>query len=324
MIDSKTIKQKAIEYGADIVGIGDIKRYEGVSPLHDPRYILPDAECIIGFGFRIPRGIIRAMENKTQSYTYTSLGVKSISEELSETFLLRMAGFIEDDGYEACIQRSTPNIRTRDDFGTNPEVKATRQLVYSESVGPGKPEPDVIINTEQSAVICGLGTYGLRGNVLTPDFGPFQRFVFIITNAPLESDAVMEDSLCDKCMECEEACPGKAITTNEYGNTEYDKWQCSVYYRGAHESNPYLTEDFLRGNPLRDEIISGKKRFSPEEAIAIYDQLKFLPETQYGYVPCLCGMKCDVACYRHLTEKGLITRKFRLGFANERKGDSHE
>lgn len=304
MINSEFIKQKALEYGADIVGIGDINLYEGVSPLHDPRCILPNAKCVIGVGFRIPRGIIKALKNGTQNYTYTSLGVKSISEELCETFLLKMARVIENEGYEACLQRSTPNIRAKDDMGTNPEVIATRQLIHAESVGQGKPAPDVILDFEHSAVICGLGTYGYRGNILTPEFGPFQRFVFIITNAPLETDPVISKSICDECQECAKACPGHAIKKNG----TYDKWQCSVYYRGAHESNPYVNDDFLKDYPERQKILNGDKRFTPEEAVDIYEEMNFLPNTQYGYVPCLCNKACDVACYSHLQKRGLLDK----------------
>jgi len=28
--------------------------------------------------------------------------------------------------------------------------------------------------------------------------------------------------------------------------------------------------------------------------------MNFLPNTQWGYAPCLCGRKCDIACYKHL------------------------
>ena len=51
------------------------------------------------------------------------------------------------------------------------------------------------------------------------------------------------------------------------------------------------------------QILAGEKRFTAEEARAIYPQLKFLPRTQWGSAPCLCGKKCDLACYRHLTGK---------------------
>ena len=105
----------------------------------------------------------------------------------------------------------------------------------------------------------------------------------------------MSESICDKCGACKEACPGKAIT--EEG---LDTWQCSVYYKGAHKSNPFMTEDFLKGHPERETILNGDKRFDAESARTIYPEMKFLPNTQWGYAPCLCGRKCDIACYKHL------------------------
>ena len=91
------------------------------------------------------------------------------------------------------------------------------------------------------------------------------------------------------------ACPGKAIDENGL-----DTWQCSVYYKGAHKSNPFITDEFLKNDPEREAILNGEKRFDAESARKIYGELKFLPNTQWGYSPCLCGRKCDVACYKHL------------------------
>ena len=97
------------------------------------------------------------------------------------------------------------------------------------------------------------------------------------------------------------ACPAKCIDAN----AGLDTWSCSVYYRGALASNPFMTDDFLKDDPDRAKILAGEKRFTAEEARAIYPRLKFLPRTQWGYAPCLCGKKCDLACYRHLTGKEL-------------------
>ena len=61
-----------------------------------------------------------------------------------------------------------------------------------------------------------------------------------------------------------------------------------------------MKEDFLKDNPEKEDIINGRKRFDSESAKAIYPQLRFLPETHFGYVPCLCGKKCELACRKHL------------------------
>ena len=293
MLTSESIKAKAKELGAAVCGIGRI--YEETNPQHDPRKILPNAKCIIGFGFSVPKGLYKAMEAGTQVYTYTSIGVKYIDEEMAEIFLLKIGGMIEDEGYDACLQKSVPNLRIKGDKTTNPEVFDTYELIHAEAVESGKPVPDVIIDFGKAAKACGLGDVGLNGKIINKTHGPFMRSCFIITDAPLACDAPLKQPICDKCGACIKACPGGAVSWQWL-----DTWQCSVYYKGAHKSNPFMTEEFLKGDPEREQIINGEKRFDAISAREIYKKMDFLPKTNWGYSPCLCGRKCDIACYRHL------------------------
>lgn len=293
MLTSDLIKQKAKQLGASVCGIGRI--YEEENPQRDPRMILPNAKAIIGFGFAVPKGIYKAMENGSQYYTYTTLGVKYEDEEMMEIFLLKMGGMIENEGYDACLQKSIPNLRIKGDKATNPEVKDTYELIHAEAVAPGKPVPDVIIDFGKAAKACGLGEMGLNGKIVNKKYGPFMRYCFIITDAPLDCDEPLTETVCDKCGKCMEACPGHAVTENGL-----DTWQCSVYYKGAHKSNPFMTEEFLKDHPQREQIINGEFRFDADSAREIYKEMKFLPDTQWGYSACICGKKCDIACYRHL------------------------
>ena len=48
--------------------------------------------------------------------------------------------------------------------------------------------------------------------------------------------------------------------------------------------------------------MNGEKRFDAEATKALYPSLKFLPNTHFGYVPCLCGKSCETVCYKHLKE----------------------
>lgn len=295
MLTAEMIKKKAEELGAVLCGIGDIKYYEGDDIQRNPLSILPNAKCIIGCAIPVPKGFYRTMEDKNQFYHYTNVGVKYIDETFAEMFLLRLGNMIEDEGYDACLQRNVPGMRIKGDKTTNPEVKEVYELVFAEPVEEGKPAPDVIIDTGKAARICGLGTVGLHGKVITPKYGSFLRFVYIITDAPLECDTPYEGELCDGCGECIKACPGRAVS-----ESGIDSWQCSVYYRGAHKSNPFMKDDFLSGHPGREDIINGEMRFDRQSAKEIYPYLRFLPETHFGYVPCLCGKACEVACYKHL------------------------
>lgn len=287
------IKQKAKELGATVCGIGKV--YNEENPQKDPKMILPDAKCIIGFGFAVPKGIYKAMESGNQYYTYTTLGVKYFDEEMAEIFLLKMGAIIENEGYDACLQKAVPNLRIKGDKTTNPEVVDTYELIYAEAVEEGKPAPDVIIDFGKAAKACGLGEVGLSGKIINKEYGPFIRYCFIITDMPLECDEPLKESVCDKCKECINACPGNAISEDGL-----DSWQCAVYYKGAHKSNPFITDEFLKDNPDRELILDGQMRFNAKSARDIFPQMDFLPKTQWGYAPCLCGKKCDIACYRHI------------------------
>ena len=293
MLTSEFIKEKAMALGAAVCGIGKV--YDEPDPQRDPKSILPNAKCIIGFGFPVPKGLYKAMEQGNQRYGYTTLGVKYIDEEMAEIFLLKIGGLIENEGYDACLQKAIPNLRIKGDKTTNPEVVDTYELVHAVPVAPGKPAPDVIIDFGKAARSCGIGEMGRSGKIINKKYGPFMRYCFIITDAPLETDEPLQEAICDGCGACQEACPGKAIDENGL-NT----WQCSVYYKGAHKSNPFITEAFLKDHPEREAILNGEKRFDAESARAIYPEMNFLPNTQWGYAPCLCGRKCDIACYKHL------------------------
>ena len=301
MITATMIKEKAKELGAGVCGIGDIKYFIGDDPQRNPLSILPNAKCIIGFGLPVPKGLYMAMSEQRQYFNYTNLGVKYTDESFAEIFLLKMGAMIEDAGYDACLQRYVPGFKVKGDKSTNPEVTRIYELQFASPVADGKPVPDVIIDYNKAAVVCGLGSVGLHGRVIAPKYGSFMRWVFIVTDMPLECDEPFKDELCDKCGKCLSACPGKAIS-----ETGVDSWQCSVYYRGAHKSNPFMGEDFLKDNPEREAILNGEKRFDKESAEAIYPALNFLPKTHFGYLACLCGKSCETVCYQHLKEQGKI------------------
>ncbi len=297
MITSKFIKETAKKLGATVCGIGAV--YSEPNLQKDPRAILPNAKCIIGFGFAVPKGIYKAMERGVQQFTYTTAGVKYIDEEMAEILLLKMGAVIEDAGYDACLQKTIPGIRACGDKSTNPEVRDTYELI-SESVCEGKPVPDVIIDFGSAAEACGIGKTGKSGKIINRKYGPFMRYCFIITDAPLECDAPYTDELCTGCNACARACPAEAISENGL-----DTWQCSVYYKGAHKSNPFMTDGFLKGHPERELIINGKKRFDALSAREIYPELNFLPSYN-GYAACLCGRKCDIACYEYIKKERLV------------------
>ena len=78
--------------------------------------------------------------------------------------------------------------------------------------------------------------------------------------------------------------------------------------------NPFMPADAFADFEERLEIISGEARVTPERAKEILDSIYFYPPAQHAYPCSICGKACDVACYCHLEEKGVLTRKYKTRF----------
>jgi epoxyqueuosine reductase len=315
MLTHEQIKTFALENGADLVGIGSMDRFAGTVPEKDPRFIAPRAKSIIGLGFRVLRGAVRGVEEGTHFYQLPEMGIVHIDEVHAPTVIRRVACLLEDHGFEGVVQRSVPDRRRGDDPGTNPEQVSTFKIRYSDAVAPDRPAPDVLMDFNQAARICGLGEIGLGGFFLTPRFGPFQRFAFILTDAELAADPVAETTLCDRCGACIAACPGQALS--DAG--DLDEWQCAAYRMGADaKGNPFLDPEAVRAMPDGAEVLAGAKRFD-EAAIERWKPLwnEAYPQVRFGYNPALCGLACQRACLAHLEKRGLLKDKFANHFRRE-------
>ena len=209
---------------------------------------------------------------------------------------------LEEEGYLALPQRRHQQIMAEEN-STNPEV--AYDAIYR-----NRPQ-ETQMDFSEAAVLCGLGEIGLHGAILTDEFGPFVRVCFVLTDAEIEPTDVKAAHLCDKCGECVKGCPGKAISKD--GNV--DAWQCAVYYNGANGTkNPFMPPEAFASFENRIEIIAGEAKVTPETARKILDNIYFYPPAQHAYQCSICGRACDVACYIHLEEKGVLTKKFKTPF----------
>ena len=64
----------------------------------------------------------------------------------------------------------------------------------------------------------------------------------------------------------------------------------------------------------RMDIINGTAKFDAEDAKKIMDNTIFYPPLKHSYRSSICGRACDRACYIHLEEKGVLSKKFRKSF----------
>lgn len=306
MLNSKDIKEFALSVGADIVGIGSMDDFAGTIPEKDPRFIAPKAKSIIGLGFRVLRGSLRGIEEGTHFYQFPEMGIVHIDEVHAPGVLRKIACFLEDRGFEGVVQRTVPDRRRGDDPGNNPEHLPVFKIAHTEAVAPDKPAPDVYMDFNQSAEICGMGEIGKGGFFLTPRFGPLQRFAFILTDAEIEPDKAFEAKMCDNCGECIKACPMNAISSSGV----LDEWQCTAGRMGADvKTNPFIQPEEVKDMPERFDEAS-VKRFMP-----IWDEA--YPQVRFKYNPSLCGTACHRACLAHLEEKGVLEDKFTNKFRNK-------
>lgn len=294
----ETLINTAKKLDADIVGFAPVSRF---APDDNIFKIYPGVKTVVGLLFRVLRGSLRGVEEGTTYYQYSTMGVENLEETVMPLAMLRLCDALEDAGFDALPQRRHQTVMEPEN-DTNPEVdfRDIKRGVKNE------PQLDFLA----AAVRCGLGTPSRTGALLSREFGPFQRYCFILTDAELAPTPLYGEELCDGCGLCEAACPGHAV-----GADGPDHWQCAVYYNGARGAkNPFMPPSAFEDFPNRAEIISGKADFDRESAEETLKTMYFYPPVKHFYRACLCGRACDRACYIHLEETGKLTRSFNTKF----------
>jgi len=84
-------------YGADLVGIASMDRFEGAPTQMDPRFIMPEAKSMIVMGFRVMRGSLRGIEEGTFFSNYSAMGYGGLTYTYIPMTVINICRQLEDE-----------------------------------------------------------------------------------------------------------------------------------------------------------------------------------------------------------------------------------
>ena len=302
---AELVKLKALELGADAVGIGSIDRWSNAPLQMDPKQIMPECKSVIGTVFRVERGSLRGVEEGTYFSNYSAMGYGGITYLYMPMTVINLSKFIEDQGYEAIPMGHQSDWRSIDS-------KGYLKKNFSRPVAPGKASPDVMIHLRVAAYLCGLGEIGFSKMFLSPQFGPRCRVGIIMTDVELAPDPIYDGpQLCNRCMACVNNCPGKVFPTDktvkvnlaghEVEWSDLDVAGCEFHFRGAAHSDkeqdiPYMEHD-------------------PKSKPGWWSPFFRKPRNLYNTGQAVCGARgCTRACMISLESRGVLQNTFKEKF----------
>jgi len=195
MLSSEVVQQiktfALTEARMDKVGIAGIERFnESPEGMH-PTDFLPGCKSVIVFCTRLPDGAVSITYRTFEDLNYNVHGV-----------------------YGAFGYVGAPNFNL---LFANYKIsrfveKLTGCVAVPEPAGPTHGAK--MMSLRHCAYAAGLGEFGWSSLMLTPEFGPRNRFGAVLTTAELPSDPMYSGPrLCDpsRCHVCEKLCPTGAI-----------------------------------------------------------------------------------------------------------------
>ena len=248
-LSAAEIKAKARELGAALVGIADGEEMERRPPEsaggRRPSEVTElDGRRIVVLGLPLPGGATRLSGWEQRHKMY--------NDELSHTALEEMAldlvYWLEARGAPALVV--SPSLIDARDARTNP-------------TGPVVP----LLSLDHAAVLAGLGTLGLAGQLVTAKYGPRVMLMGVMTSADVEADQPLPAALCHgpECGRCLSACPADAV-----GAWQRDEAACDPL---RHPNAFPQVADFLERFVNEDDKDKRKNMLRSEESFFHYQGL---------------------------------------------------
>ncbi len=202
---TEELKKFAMKLGAAAIGTAPVDRYEQAPPGHRPGDFLPGAKIVITFAYKLNDGPINHLPQTRNEYMVEFDAANQILLRMSH----RIARFLESGGYE-----SIP-------FGPEGAIGDLARLKAD-------------LSHRHSAVICGIGGFGINNLLITPEHRAGVRLASVVTTAPLVYNEPLPPTSCEKCLQCVQACPSGALKNwegnyNPQTGWTIDKEKCAHY-----------------------------------------------------------------------------------------------
>jgi len=218
---SSQIRSITMDAGADLVGFAPVARFATGPEKTQPNYYLPDARSVVSIAIAYPQAISRVWGTYTEEGAlpgpYMWFGFSYLNYELSHV-ALKVSKVLESKGYPS--------------LPMPPSHTLVQYRFYEEFDKWGRYLGD--FSHKHAALAAGLGAFGWSNLFLTPEYGARQRLISIITEAPLDSTALMDsENVCrpDRCgYACVKTCPIGALSQEEAQEFTMDE----KTYRYAH------------------------------------------------------------------------------------------
>jgi epoxyqueuosine reductase QueG len=243
---TEEVKELARKMGAELVGVGNVERWKNAPLMLSPQGLLPTARTVIVCGVSFLDASMELTENEISQHWYNPYDkceeLTGMNDRL-DSIAFNLAKFLESKGY-----RSLPT----------PITGLWRIRPYDSIDHPFAPA----LANRYAAVAAGLGEIGWNGLFLSPEYGPRQRLVPVVTEAPLDPTPMYNGPpLCDKCMICVKKCPldcfrkeVKKINRLEISGRVFEfpdinKWRCYLDYYNifGHFLPEHITEEIAVG-----------------------------------------------------------------------------
>ena len=249
------IRELARSSGMSLCGFANIERFAESPPGLHPSRVLPGCRTVIVIGVRLLDGVIQAnfrdfedgqkdLKGLYGTYAYTMLPNFQLTKACYD-----IAQYIETHADEVATPCSTGPM-------TNGRQVSLRHC----------------------AVAAGLGEFGWMSIVLTPEFGPRNRFGAILTTAEIEPDPLYSgEKLChpEKCGICTKTCPSGALSAyGEEGKRVVHMEDRTFEYCTVNMVKCFVVEERLRkqygapedyapsDTPTAEELEEAKRRAS--------------------------------------------------------------